>query len=306
MRDTQVGTTEETSEEPWREATAEEVKEYYREEFPQRIDDLPEFMKPPNPKQYALAFQEPHPIKRDDTPVRDFIRRHTWKTNPQGDQQYARFEDDDDLLKFVQSPARSDPLREAPAGLVDPDIPGHSEPVPTAVYYAADNWDIHWLLWVDIDGKDVARERARTIVDEDDYKGEDELLQKSGVRTAAPAGYPYSFEDIEQALRYGFEVERFFQNELSGEETRVVYSGQGAHVYLLDDDLQHHYDTKSREVINDLLVDEGIPIDTVVTADRRRVVRMLYSLHADVSRVVQPVDSPEFDFRTDAVPEFLK
>ena len=289
----------------WREATTDEIKQYYSEEFPDHIEALPEFIKPPSPKQYALAFREPHPVKREDTPDRDFIRRHTWKTDRQKNREFARFESMDDLLQFVQTPARSDPLRQTSAGLADPDIPGLSEPVPTALYYSADNWDRQWLLWVDIDGKDVARERAKSIVDEANYEDEDELLVESGILDAAPEGYPYAFEDIEQAIAYGFEVEAFCREALAAEETQVIYSGQGAHVYLLDDDLDHQYDTKSREVINDLLVDRDIPIDTVVTADRRRVVRFLYSLHADVCRIVRPIDSPDFDFRTEATPEFL-
>jgi DNA primase catalytic subunit len=86
----------------------------------------------------------------------------------------------------------------------------------------------------------------------------------------------------------------------------VVYSGQGCHVYLLDDDPDHRYDETARELINDALTkDHDIPIDTVVTADRRRVTRLPYSLHADVSRIVTPIDTPDYDFRNDPVPQFL-
>ena len=87
----------------------------------------------------------------------------------------------------------------------------------------------------------------------------------------------------------------------------VVYSGQGVHVYLLDDDLDHRYDEKSREVLNDLLLERyEIPIDPVVTADRSRLLRVPYSLHADVCRVVQPIESPAFDPRTEARPQVLE
>nr|WP_241729595.1 MULTISPECIES: hypothetical protein [Halolamina] len=34
-----------------------------------------------------------------------------------------------------------------------------------------------------------------------------------------------------------------------------------------------------------------IPIDSVVTADRRRVAHLSYSLHADVCSIVQPIES---------------
>jgi len=48
-----------------------------------------------------------------------------------------------------------------------------------------------------------------------------------------------------------------------------------------------------------------IPIDTPVTTDESRVIRLPYSLHAGVSRVVTPIESPDFDYRTDAVPAVL-
>lgn len=84
-----------------------------------------------------------------------------------------------------------------------------------------------------------------------------------------------------------------FKDDFAADETMVVYSGEGCHVYLLDTDRDHHYDEQSREVINDLLLDEyEIPIDPVVTADRRRVRRLPYSLHADVSRVLSLSTAP--------------
>jgi len=97
-----------------------------------------------------------------------------------------------------------------------------------------------------------------------------------------------------------------FEDDFNAEETMVVYSGQGVHIYLLDTNLAHRYDAKSREVLNDLLQETyEIPIDPVVTADRRRVARLPYSLHADVCSVVQPIESPNFDVRS-ATPEVLQ
>ena len=97
-----------------------------------------------------------------------------------------------------------------------------------------------------------------------------------------------------------------FEDDFNAEETMVVYSGQGVHVYLLDSDLAHRYDAKSREVLNDLLQDTyEIPIDPVVTADRRRVARLPYSMHADVCSIVMPLESPSFDVQS-ATPEVLQ
>ncbi|GAD53913.1 hypothetical protein MBEHAL_2673 [Halarchaeum acidiphilum MH1-52-1] len=162
------------------------------------------------------------------------------------------------------------------------------------------------MLLVDIDAKTIARNRAEDVLPHNTSGRDDEaLLDVTGILDADPAGYPYAFEDVERAIEYGFEVREIFEDDFDAEETIVVYSGQGVHVYLLDTDPAHRYDAQSREVLNDLLLESyDIPIDPVVTADRRRVARLPYSLHADVCRIVQPIESPQFDPRT-ATPEFL-
>jgi len=143
------------------------------------------------------------------------------------------------------------------------------------------------------------RIRSRRDVDDRD---DDALLNAAGILDAAPEGYPYAFEDIERAIN-GFEVRDIFEDDFNAQETMVVYSGQGVHVYLLDTDPAHRYDAKSREVLNDLLQDTyEIPIDPVVTADRRRVARLPYSLHADVCSIVLPIESQTFDVQS-ATPE---
>lgn len=293
---------------PWRDATREELHTYYTEAFPEQIDALPSFLTVDGPKQYAIAFREAYPIRKQNAPDRSFIRRETWQTSKSGDRTVQQFDSTADLVKFIQYPARYDPAQGSDYALADPDLLERPEPRPDAVYYALDHWERPWMLAVDIDAKDIAAQRAtrETGLVEPGDLDETELLQEAGILDSAPEGYPYAFADIEQALKYGFTVQEIFEDDFAAEETMVVYSGQGCHVYLLDTDREHRYDEQSREVINDLLLDEyEIPIDPVVTADRRRVMRLPYSLHADVSRVVSPIDSPAFDFRTEATPDFL-
>jgi len=291
----------------WRQATREEIYRYYAEEFPSYRDELPSFITAKGPKQYALAFQEPHPVRKDGVPDKDFIRRDTWQTNVSGERTTAAFHDFDDVLEFIRHPARNDPFGRSDFALADPDLLDKPDPCPDAVYYALDHWERPWVLLVDIDAKTIARERAtQVILDEDVSEDSETLLDAAGILEADPAGYPYSFEDIERAIKYGFEVREIFEDDFNAEETMVVYSGQGVHVYLLDTDLAHRYDAKSREVLNDLLQDTyEIPIDPVVTADRRRVARLPYSLHADVCSIVTPIESPDFDVRS-ATPEVLQ
>jgi len=291
----------------WRHATREEIYTYYTEEFPRYLDDRPGFLTATGPKQYAIAFGTAHPVRKDGVPDRDFIRRDTWRTNSAGQQVSPQFDSFDDVVGFIQHPARNDPLANSPFALADPDLVDSPDPRSHAVYYALDNWDRPWILLVDIDAKDIARCRAR----ETESVGatnlsEDELLEQAGIMSAPPAGYPYAFEDLNRAIEYGFELREIFTTDFNATETLVMYTGQGVHVYLLDRDPAHYYDEQSREVLNDLLLDHyDIPIDPVVTADRRRVARLPYSLHAEVCRVVQPISDPNFDPRT-ATPEVIE
>jgi len=291
----------------WRQATREEIYRYYAEEFPSYRNELPSFITAKGPKQYALAFREPHPVRKDGVPDKDFIRRDTWQTNVSGERTTAAFHDFEDVLEFIRHPARDDPLGRSAFALADPDLLDKSDPCPDAVYYALDHWERPWVLLVDIDAKTIARNRATQAVSDEDVSEDSEaLLDAVGILEADPAGYPYSFEDIERAIEYGFEVREIFEDDFNAEDTMVVYSGQGVHVYLLDTNPAHRYDAKSREVLNDLLQDTyEIPIDPVVTADRRRVARLPYSLHAEVCSVVTPIESPTFDVQS-ATPEVLQ
>lgn len=290
----------------WRQATREEIYAYYADEFPSYVDQLPSFITPTGPKQYALAFREPHPVRKDEIPAKDFIRRDTRQTNASGEQAYPEFGEFEDVVEFIRHPARNDFLGRSEFALADPDLLDKPDPCPDAVYYALDHWERPWVLLVDIDAKTIARERAEQAVAHDvEGRDDEELLDAAGIQEASPTGYPYAFEDIDRAIEYGFEVRDIFEDDFDAEETMVMYSGQGVHVYLLDTDSAHRYDTKSREVLNDLLLGTyDIPIDPVVTADRRRVARLPYSLHADVCSIVQPIESPNFDVRT-ATPEVI-
>ncbi|AWB28430.1 bifunctional DNA primase/polymerase [Halococcoides cellulosivorans] len=290
----------------WRQATREEIDAFYATEFPRHVENLPEFITADGPKQYAVAFRDPHPVRKDDVPDREFIRRDTWQTDASGDRTTANFDDVDDVVEFIRHPARNDPLDRSRFALADPDVVDKKDPRPDAVYYALDHWERPWVLLVDIDAKEIARQRAAEMVSiAVDDPDSDAFLDAVGILEAAPEGYPYAFEDVDRAIEYGFEVRDIFEDDFDAEETMVVYTGQGVHVYLLDTDPAHRYDAQSREVLNDLLLESyEIPIDPVVTADRRRVARLPYSLHADVCKIVQPIESPAFDVQS-ATPEVI-
>lgn len=296
----------------WRESTPDEINHFYREEFPNYLSRLPDHITADGPYQYAVSLRNKYPLH--DSPIdTDFVRRNTKKELNDGDYGDPVFTDNtgmpsmDAVLDFIQAPATNDPHRsyKSDAALVDPADENLTEPIPEAVYYRLMNHDYGWVLMFDIDAKDIAAHRHQHNFEEG--TGRDTILEESGVYDETPEGFPYSFDDIEQCLRYAFELREWVADALDMHQTLPVYSGQGAHLYVLDD-AARQYTRQTREGIKNMIregVDMGIPIDPVVTQTPDRLARMPYSLHTDVSRVCMPISSPDFDFRTEAVPEFL-
>jgi DNA primase catalytic subunit len=91
---------------------------------------------------------------------------------------------------------------------------------------------------------------------------------------------------------------------------RIVYSGRGLHIHVFDrESFQMSYDERKKFALN--LKDEGFPIDEWVTSGGMRLIRLPYSLHGMVSRIVIPLAVNEvegFDPITDrrCRPQFLK
>jgi len=291
----------------WRAATREECFRYYQTEFPDDEREFPAHITSNGPKQWALAFHERYPVIGEESPDKDFIRRDTHYSNGNPVPQFQTF---DGVVDFIQQPAEADPLQNtgSPSALADPQLVENPPPVAEAVYYKVDSHDHGWPVYLDIDAKDIALEIAKNRLPGGATADTPaEIRRQGGVTNEPPRGYPYRHDDIEAAIEYAFKLESLLRDEFRADETLVVYSGQGAHVYLLDDNRYHRYNEHSREVIN-TIIDEmwDIPIDRVVTADRERVARLPYSLHADVCRIVQPIESPSFDYRTEALPEIVQ
>lgn len=290
----------------WKETDREQIVEYYKTVFPEKIGKIPRFIRESKPKQIGLAFEEPHPVRGEGIPDRDFIRRNTFTKSGSGQLQgrFTGWSGGNSLVSFIQSPAVEDPL-EGDKELVEPELAGKAA-VPEAVYYSVDFHDRNWALAVDIDAKDTALSSAKAHIDSTGLTNQ-EIREKAGIIQAPPAGRKYRFEDIEQTLEYGFEVDEFLRDTLGSEETTVVYSGQGCHVYLHEDIPEYRYDTRNRRFLADHLENKlNIPIDRQVTTDSERVMRLPYSLHAGVSRIVTPIESPDFDFKTEPSPDGIE
>ncbi len=91
---------------------------------------------------------------------------------------------------------------------------------------------------------------------------------------------------------------------------RIVYSGRGFHLHVFDEDA-YVLSEKERQKIAHTVKKEGFAIDEWVTAGEMRLIRLPYSLHGMVSRVVLPLEKSELE-RFDAVhdercmPKFLR
>jgi DNA primase catalytic subunit len=90
---------------------------------------------------------------------------------------------------------------------------------------------------------------------------------------------------------------------------RIVYSGRGFHIHVFDPEA-YVLSTKQRRQIARKVKENGFKIDEWVTAGDMRLIRLPYSLHGLVSRVVVPVEKGElesFDPIQDkrCIPKFL-
>jgi len=89
----------------------------------------------------------------------------------------------------------------------------------------------------------------------------------------------------------------------------VVYSGRGFHVHVFDTET-FKWSYRERRVLARELKGKGFLIDEWVTTGGMRLIRLPYSLHGMVSRVVLPVEANrlvEFNPLTDSscIPKFL-
>jgi len=93
-------------------------------------------------------------------------------------------------------------------------------------------------------------------------------------------------------------------------DMRIVYSGRGFHIHVFDKET-FTWSYRKRKGLAKKLKAEGFLIDEWVTSGGMRLIRLPYSLHGMVSRIVVPVDVKElesFDPVKDlrCVPRFLQ
>ncbi|MEM2027250.1 MAG: DNA primase [Candidatus Bathyarchaeia archaeon] len=91
---------------------------------------------------------------------------------------------------------------------------------------------------------------------------------------------------------------------------RVVYSGRGFHIHVLDEEAFGWSAEKRGELAKEMK-NKGFMIDEWVTSGSMRLIRLPYSLHGMVSRIVTPIDISELDHFNPiederCIPSFLK
>ncbi|MEM2968631.1 MAG: DNA primase small subunit domain-containing protein [Candidatus Bathyarchaeia archaeon] len=107
----------------------------------------------------------------------------------------------------------------------------------------------------------------------------------------------------EQASR----LYEYLANQFSN--MKIVYSGRGFHIHVFDEEA-YALSPKERRQIARKVKEKGFQIDEWVTAGGMRLIRLPYSLHGLVSRIVVPVEKSElarFDPVHDerCIPKFL-
>lgn len=107
----------------------------------------------------------------------------------------------------------------------------------------------------------------------------------------------------DETIRLKEELEKQFS------DTRVVYSGRGFHIHVFDPE-PFKWNYRRRLALARELKKKGFLIDEWVTIGGMRLIRLPYSLHGMVSRMVLPVDAAElakFDPIIDrrCIPKFL-
>jgi DNA primase catalytic subunit len=107
-------------------------------------------------------------------------------------------------------------------------------------------------------------------------------------------GQGLSFCDIELDMvkQQAVKLHEYLEGEFSS--LRVVYSGRGFHIHVFDEETYGWSEKKRREVSR-TVKNKGFAIDGWVTSGEMRLIRLPYSLHGMVSRIVLPLEKDELE-----------
>jgi DNA primase catalytic subunit len=121
-------------------------------------------------------------------------------------------------------------------------------------------------------------------------------------------GLSFCTIELELAKQQTASLFEFLERQFS--DLRVVYSGRGFHIHVFDPK-SYSLTTEQRTDLAETVKNRGFEVDAWVTAGEMRLIRLPYSLHGMVSRIVLPLKKNEiekFNPVTDArcIPAFLR
>ncbi|MFW6110501.1 MAG: DNA primase [Thermoproteota archaeon] len=83
-------------------------------------------------------------------------------------------------------------------------------------------------------------------------------------------------------------IQLYHQLKQKFSKIKIVYSGRGYHLHILDK-TSFEWNAEKRKRFANHIAHKGFPIDAWVTSGSMRLIRLPYSLHGIVSRIVTPL-----------------
>ena len=114
--------------------------------------------------------------------------------------------------------------------------------------------------------------------------------------------------ELEMVKEQALSLHEYLESEYS--QMRIVYSGRGFHIHVFDEEAYLLKEKERREIAR-IVKKKGFAIDEWVTLGEMRLIRLPFSLHGLVSRIVLPLEKSEverFDPVNDerCIPKFLR
>ena len=114
--------------------------------------------------------------------------------------------------------------------------------------------------------------------------------------------------ELEMVKEQALSLHEYLEKDFS--QLRIVYSGRGFHIHVFDEEACGLSEKKRRQLARSVK-GKGFAIDEWVTVGEMRLIRLPFSLHGLVSRIVLPLEKSElerFDPISDerCIPKFLR
>jgi len=105
-------------------------------------------------------------------------------------------------------------------------------------------------------------------------------------------GLSFCALELEMAKEQALSLYEHLEKEFS--DMRIVYSGRGFHIHVFDPEA-YTLSAATRRELAQAVKAKGFGIDEWVTAGEMRLIRLPYSLHGLVSRIVVPIAKSELE-----------